>query len=52
MAEKTKQEYIVEQNRAQAQSDTIRHINQRKADQAMDVSSLLKHIRHAYGVQI
>lgn len=38
MAEQTKRDYIMEQKKAQAQSETIRHINQKSANQAMDVS--------------
>ena len=38
MAEKTRDEYILNQKKAEIQSSTIRVINQKKADQAMDVS--------------
>ena len=37
MAEKTQQEYILDQHKAEVQGDAIRVINQKRADQMMDV---------------
>ncbi len=43
MVEQTKQDYILEQKKSEAQANVIRVVNQKKADKAMDVSMIARH---------
>ena len=41
MVEQTKQDYILDQKKSEAQASAIRVVNQKKADKEMDVSMIV-----------